>query len=144
MDSPVKILLSSHLAWAFVFWYSNGTGKGLISMKNKANRAIVSALVLSVCLTGLAWCTDIFLLLFVTALPFFFLQLLLCRLTDNLTIRLLPALPVLLMLTAALYYLVFGSGWDRLASLIFALGSIAPTVGIVLGWLTGWLTHRKS
>jgi len=81
---------------------------------------------------------DIAMLLFATAVPFFCLQLLLLRLTRKLPVRLIPLLPIALMLSLAGYYWFFGSGWDRLATLIFGLASIAPAVGC----LAAVLVHR--
>jgi len=73
--------------------------------------------------------------------------LLLLRLTGNLPVRLIPLLPIVLMLALAGYYWVFGSGWDRLITLIFGLASIAPAVGclaaVLVHRLGGRLSDRK-
>ncbi len=112
-------------------------------MKTKLDLVLLALFLLSLPVCVWAWFGDIVLLLYITVIPFFCLQLLLCRVTRSLTARLVPVLPVLLALASALYYLVFGSGWDTLAALIFALASIAPTVGILLGWLVWWLVKRR-
>ena len=39
---------------------------------------------------------------------------------------------IVLLLLAAGYYWIFGTGWDALAALIFGMMSIAPAVGCVL------------
>ena len=92
-------------------------------------------------LFGIALCAGCFLtdrielVLFATVVPFFFAQLWLLRKTRKLWLRLLPVYPILLLLLAAGYYWIFGTGWDALAALIFGLMSIAPTVGCVLAVL---------
>ncbi len=114
-------------------------------MKNKLDLVLLAVFLLSLPVCVWAWCSNIVLLLFITAVPFFCLQLLLCRVTGSLTARLVPVLPVLLSLAGALYYAVRYSGWDALAALILALAAIAPTVGIALGWLVWWLMqHHKQ
>ena len=112
-------------------------------MKNKLDLVLLGVFLVSLPLCVWAWFANIVLLLYITVVPFFCLQLLLCRVTGSLTARLVPALPVLLALAGALYYLVRDSGWDRLAALIFGLAAIAPAVGILLGWLIWWLMRRK-
>lgn len=112
-------------------------------MKTKLDLVLLALFLLSLPLCVWAWFGNIVLLLYITVVPFFCLQLLLCRVTDCPTARLVPALPVLLTLVSTLYYLVRDSGWDRLAALIFGLAAIAPTVGILLGWLVWWLVKRR-
>ena len=113
-------------------------------MKNKLDLVLLGVFLVSLPLCVWAWFANIVLLLYITVVPFFCLQLLLCRVTGSLTARLVPALPILLALVGALYYLVRDSGWDRLAALIFGLAAIAPAVGILLGWLVWWLMRRHS
>lgn len=112
-------------------------------MKTKLDLVLLALFLLSLPLCVWAWFGNIVLLLYITVVPFFCLQLLLCRVTDCPTARFVPALPVLLTLVSTLYYLVRDSGWDRLAALIFGLAAIAPTVGILLGWLVWWLMIRR-
>ena len=89
-------------------------------------------------LLGIALCAlcclseQIELVLFATAVPFFFGQLWLLKKAKKLWLRLLPVYPIVLLLLAAGYFWFFGKGWDALAALIFGLMSIAPTVGCVL------------
>jgi len=101
----------------------------------KQDLGLVWALVLSTLLCIACGFLNISMLLFATAVPFFCLQLLLLRLTRKLPVRFLPVCPIALMLAAAGYYWVFGSGWDRLATLIFGLASIAPAVGCLFALL---------
>jgi len=109
-------------------------------MKDNMKQDLGLMLTLSVSTLVCIFCgfVDISMLLFATAVPFFCLQLLVLRLTRKLPVRLIPLLPIALMLALAGYYWVFGSGWDRLATLIFGLASIAPAVGC----LTAVLIHR--
>lgn len=86
-----------------------------------------------------AWFTDILLILYITVVPFFCVQLLLCRVTASRIARAVPALPVLVTLGLAAFYFIRDSDWDRLGALIFGAAAIAPTVGIVLGWGVWWL-----
>jgi membrane protease YdiL (CAAX protease family) len=106
--------------------------------------------------------------LFALAVPFFFLQLLLLRLTKKWPLRLLPVYPIILLLLAAGYYWLFTDGWDQLAALIFGLLAIGPAVGcglaaavynlsgrlrfhrwlivglVLLGWFGAWLGQEIS
>lgn len=82
----------------------------------------------------IAWNVEITVLLYITAVPFFCGQLLLCRTTSRKRLRLLPVLPVMALAGMAAFYLIRDSGWDRLAALILGLAAIAPAVGIGLGW----------
>ena len=80
------------------------------------------------------WPNQLDVLLFISAIPFFCLQLLVCRMSRRRAVRLAPILPVAALLGMAVFYLVRDSGWDRLAALVLGLGSIAPAAGIALGW----------
>ena len=88
---------------------------------------------LGVVLCALCCLSDqIELVMFAAVVPFFFGQLWLLRRTKKLWLRLVPVYPIVLLLIAAGYFWFFGKGWDALAALIFALLSIAPTVGCIL------------
>ena len=91
----------------------------------------------------IAWNAEILVLFYITAVPFFCGQLLLCRMTSRNWLRLLPALPVATLAGMALFYLVRDSGWDRLGALIFGLAAIAPAVGIALGWCVWWICRVR-
>lgn len=78
------------------------------------------------------------------ALPAFCSQFLLCEVSRKTWVRCLPFVPVLLLLSVALFYLVRDSGWDRLAALLIGLASIAPAVGNGLGWGVWYLTKRRE
>ena len=103
-------------------------------MKEKTNVVLALGLTLSIIGCVVAWYDNPAWLLYLTVVPFFCIQLLLCRLSKRWQIRIIPVLPVALMGAIALFYLLRDSGWDRLAALIFGLAAIAPAVGLVLGW----------
>ena len=137
-------------------------------MKDPVNKRLFAAFLLGASLCAAVWCVDIGMVLFALAVPFFCLQLLLLRVTKKRFLRLIPVYPIILLLLAAGYYWFFGSGWDRLATLIFGLVSIAPTVGciaavlvyrfdgrelpkkwliplfVLLGWGLAWLGQEVS
>lgn len=83
------------------------------------------------------------------AVPFFALQLLLCRRSEGgskfLAIQLTVVVVVLLgCFTIAAYTT---PGWDALFWMILAVGSIAPAAGCVLAWVVwkiGRLSRKKS
>jgi len=85
---------------------------------------------------------DIRWLLILPGLPVFFLQLLLCRRTGELGIRILPAALLLLFALSGGLILLVTSGWDALLGLIMLWSSVSPAVGIVLGW-GGYLLHIR-
>ena len=98
-------------------------------MKDPTNKKLLIAFLLGAALCAVVCYVDITMVLFALAVPFFCLQLLLLRLTKKVWLRLIPVYPIALMLLAAGYYWEFGSGWDRLATLILGLASIAPAAG---------------
>jgi len=108
-------------------------------MKHRTDLLLAFAMTLSAIGCVVAWHVEISLLLYITVVPFFCAQLLLCRVSTSWAVRSAPALPVLLALGMATFYLVRDSGWDRLGALIFGLAAIAPTAGIVLGWVVWWI-----
>ena len=85
---------------------------------------------------------------FLPFVPAFCSQLLMCRVTRNGWLRALPALPVPVLLGIAAYYLIWGSGWDMLAAVIFGCAAIAPAVGVAAGWgvwaLCLWRKKRQE
>ncbi|MBQ3134535.1 MAG: hypothetical protein IJB75_01820 [Oscillospiraceae bacterium] len=116
-------------------------------MKNRLNIALLILWLAGAVLCIWNWLSFINIPSFILPLfPAFCSQLLLCRVTKNGYLRALPALPVLGLLAIAGWYAIFGSGWDMLAALIFALAAISPAVGAVFGWLVWWLTelHKRT
>jgi len=82
--------------------------------------------------------------LVIPVVPAFCSQLLLCRVSGRTWVRCLPLVPVLILLSIAMFYLVRDSGWDRLAALLIGLASIAPAVGTGLGWGVWYLGKRME
>lgn len=116
-------------------------------MKHKTDLLLAFGMVLSVIACVVACYVEISWLLYITVIPFFCAQMLLCRLTGRWWIRMVPALPVVAVLTVAGVYLIRDSGWDRLGALIMGLVCIAPAVGIALGWLVWWIgrgLHKRK
>ena len=103
-------------------------------MKNKWNRLLLAGCILSAVLCAVVWSLNIGLILYLSVVPFFCLQLLLCRVTRRCWLRAIPEVPVVVLLLMAGFYFFRDSGWDRLAALVFGLAAIAPTVGCLLGW----------
>jgi len=103
-------------------------------MRDKFNCLLLAGCILSAVLCAVVWNIDLILVLYLTAVPFFCLQLLLCRVTRRQWLRALPAAPIGLLLIMAGVYFIRDSGWDRLAALVFGLAAIAPAVGCMLGW----------
>lgn len=111
-------------------------------MKHRTELFLALGMTLSAVGCVAAWYIEISLLLYLTVVPFFCAQLLLCRLTKRWWLRCQPLVPVAIALAMAAFYLIRDSGWDRLAALIFGLICIAPAVGIALGWCV-WLICRR-
>lgn len=101
-------------------------------MKEKTNVILALGLTLSTIGCVVAWYDNPAWLLYLTAVPFFCIQMLLCRLSKRWQIRSIPVLSVALMGAMALFYLVRDSGWDRLGALILGLACIAPALGIIV------------
>ena len=113
-------------------------------MKQRIDLALAVVLSLSALGCVAMWHIEISALLYLTVVPFFCAQLLLCRLTGRWWSRMFPALPVAAVLLMAGYYLIRDSGWDRLAALILGCVCIAPAVGIVLAWVVWFFTRRRA
>ena len=105
-------------------------------MKDRQNQLLLAGGILSAALCVTAWNMDIILAVHVVALPFFCVQLLLCRVSAQRRrwLRAIPAVPIVLWLLLAGFYFLRDSGCDRLAALVFALMAIAPGAGCLLGW----------
>lgn len=115
---------------------------GFPFMKDTTNKKLLLTFFLGVALCAAICCIDITMLLFALGVPFFALQLLLLRLTKKKLLRLIPVYPIVFLLLVAGYYWFFGSGWDRLITLIFGLASIAPTLGCILAVIVHCFSGR--
>ena len=113
-------------------------------MKHRGNLWLAVGMTLSAVCCVVAWFDTPGWLLYLPAVPFFCAQLLVCRLSKRWSIRLVPALPVVILAGMALFYLVRDSGWDRLGALIFGLACIAPTAGIVVALCVAQQTERAG
>lgn len=118
-----------------------------MGMKGKTDVLLVMLMTASALACVVLWHVEIVWVFVLSVVPFFCVQMLLCRLTRRWWLRLQPLLPVAVLAGTALFYLVRDSGWDRLGALIFGLAAIAPTVGIGLGWgvwgICLWSKKRK-
>lgn len=114
-------------------------------MKQRTDLLLAFTMTLSAIGCVVAWYIEPSWLLYITVMPFFCAQLLLCRVSTSRAARSAPVLPVLLALGMAAFYFIRDSGWDRLGALILGLVCIAPAVGIALGWLVWWIgrVHHK-
>ena len=112
--------------------------------KNRVNLALLAVMLLSAALCVGFWFWDITWLLYLPAIPFFCLQLLLCRMERWKPLR---AAPLVLLAAVALWggwICLTWSGWDALLGVILLLGAISPAVGSVLAWAVwGFLQFRK-
>lgn len=113
-------------------------------MSLRIRRLLLFLLLPSCALSVGAFYVDIYAALFLPVIPFFCLELLLLDATKKLPVRLLPAIPILLLLGLAGYYAIFGHGWDVFAALIYGLMAIAPTAGCLLALLTHILICRRN
>lgn len=115
-----------------------------MKMKQKTNLILAMLMAVSTVACVVLWQVEIVWAFVLSTVPFFCVQLLLCRLVPRWWVRTLPVVPIVLLVGAALCLLIRDSGWDRLGALVFGLAAIAPTVGIALAWGTWWLfDYRK-
>lgn len=129
-------------------------------MKNSVNRKLLAGAILSLAAylallwlsgTGIlyplphwAQALQAYLLLGFHAVPFFCLQLLLCRAVRR---RWLAALPSVLVMGAAVVCAVrfmTALGWDSLGWAVLLLGCIAPAAGCAAGWVVYALSRRAA
>lgn len=126
-------------------------------MKTRIDRILLAALLTSAVLYALVWAAFLFLdtesellrtlALWSHAVPAFCLQLLLCRNIKRVAPRLLPLLVALLASAFCLWKLAGAEGWDSLGWLYPLILTLAPLVGVVLGWLVygiGWLKEHAA
>lgn len=116
-------------------------------LKHKTDLFLTMLMTVSAVACVVLWHIEITWVFVLSAVPFFCVQLLLCRLCRRWWLRLQPILPVAILGGMALFYLIRDSGWDRLGALIFGLASIAPAVGIALGWCVWWICtvrHKRK
>ncbi len=76
------------------------------------------------------------------ALPFFCLQLLMCRVGRKNWVKALPLILVLAFAFAAFLGLCMASGWDTLGWMILLILCAAPAAGCIIALLPYWLRKK--
>lgn len=102
--------------------------------KNRTNLILLSVLILSLALCVGFWFWNMAWLLFLPAVPFFCLQLLLCRMSRWKLLRAIPLILVAAMAAFGFYYAWQPGFGESLFGVILLLGAISPAVGAVLAW----------
>ena len=113
-------------------------------MKDRTNLTLLLLLILSVIACAVIWSENPPLVLSLSCIPFFALQLLLLRLSKRRIIRLLPIRLVLLAAVIGLLLRLFGESMTPLLGLILMWASAAPAVGILLAWLLLRFPSRRA
>ena len=78
------------------------------------------------------------------AVPFLFLQMLLCKAVQKKWVRFLPLLAVTIVAMVAAVGCATASGWDTLGYLILLLLCIGPALGCIIGFIADWLWHKRD
>ena len=78
------------------------------------------------------------------AVPFLFLQMLLCKTVEKKWVKFLPLLAVTVAAMAAAVGCVTASGWDTLGYLILLLLCIGPALGCIFGFAADWLWRKQN
>ena len=78
------------------------------------------------------------------AVPFLFLQLLLCKAAKQKWMKFLPLLAVAVVAMVSAVGCVTASGWDTLGYLFFLLICIGPALGCVIGFVVDWLWRKRN
>lgn len=112
-------------------------------MPDRTNRILLCAVLLSLSLCILAWLFEIRLLLILPSLPFFCVQLLLCRVTRRGWLRAVPFLCVAVFGLTGAWICLSARGWDTLLGLLMLFASISPVAGCALGWAAYGLTYSR-
>ena len=78
------------------------------------------------------------------AVPFLFLQMLLCKAVQKKWVKFLPLLVVAIVAIVAAVGCVAASGWDTLGYLILLLLCIGPALGCIIGIVADWLWRKRD
>ena len=78
------------------------------------------------------------------AVPFLFLQMLLCKVVQKKWVRFLPLLAVAIVAMVAAVGCATASGWDTLGYLILLLLCIGPALGCIIGFVADWLWRKRD
>lgn len=78
------------------------------------------------------------------AVPFLFLQMLLCKVVQKKWVRFLPLLAVAIVAMVAAVGCATASGWDTLGYLILLLLCIGPALGCIIGFVADRLWRKRD
>ena len=78
------------------------------------------------------------------AVPFLFLQMLLCKAAKQKWVKFFPLLAVAIVAMVSALGCVTASGWDTLGYLILLLLCIGPALGCVIGFAADWLWRKRD
>ena len=78
------------------------------------------------------------------AVPFLFLQMLLCKASEHKWVKCLPLLAVTIVAMVAAVGCATASGWDTLGYLFLLLLCIGPALGCVIGFAADWLWRKRD
>lgn len=78
------------------------------------------------------------------AVPFLFLQMLLCKAAKQRWVKFLPLLAVTIVAMVCTLGYATASGWDTLGYLILLLLCIGPALGCVIGFAADWLWRKRN
>lgn len=78
------------------------------------------------------------------AVPFLFLQMLLCKAAKQKWVKFLPLLVVAIVAMVSALGCVTASGWDTLGYLILLLLCIGPALGCIIGFVADWLWRKRD
>ena len=78
------------------------------------------------------------------AVPFLFLQMLLCKAAKQKWVKFLPLLAVAIVAMVSVLGCVTASGWDTLGYLILLLLCIGPALGCIIGFAADWLWRKRN
>ena len=78
------------------------------------------------------------------AVPFLFLQMLLCKAVKKKWGKFLPLLAITIVAMVAAIGCATASGWDTLGYLILLLLCIGPALGCIIGFVADWLWRKRD
>ena len=78
------------------------------------------------------------------AVPFLFLQMLLCKAAKQKWVKFLPLLVVAIVALVSALGCVTASGWDTFGYLILLLLCIGPALGCIIGFAADWLWRKRN
>ena len=109
--------------------------------KNRVTQMLLAVFLLSAALCVGSWFWDITWLLYLPAIPFFCLQLLLCRMERPKPLRAVPLVLAAAMAALGFFFAQQPGFGESLFGVILLLGAISPAVGSILAWAV-WSLRR--